>query len=338
MRAGVSGEPMSAAPNGGRVPVTTFSTAHLPVAERYRAWRARDQSRVEPIFRTEPFEPFDTFWETAALGAMRFVYCRITGMHWERRSETIKTPDQDAIVMHLVIEGGAHGDMDGRAFHETSGCMHFHDLARPSVHVSNASRTYSVVLPRVLARQWLSPLDDLHGMVVEPRLADLLMSHAAAVHRRVHDMTPATAERLGRVFLELMTVAVAEKRQQAPQRGKVALLRERAEAEIARRLGTETISAERLAAVLKVSRATLFEAFAGEGGVQKHVLGLKLEQARAALAEQGRREPIGDIAHRLGFSDASHLSRAFRARFGMSPRDYRHLADTDQSGTKHDNT
>jgi AraC-like DNA-binding protein len=57
----------------------------------------------------------------------------------------------------------------------------------------------------------------------------------------------------------------------------------------------------------------------------------RLERARAALADIDRGEAIGDIAHRFGFSDASHLSRTFRAHFGMTPREYRHLAAADRA-------
>ena len=60
----------------------------------------------------------------------------------------------------------------------------------------------------------------------------------------------------------------------------------------------------------------------------------RLKRARTALAELDLAEPIGNIAHRFGFSDAPHLSRAFRRRYGMSPREYRRLvasADPERS-------
>jgi AraC-like DNA-binding protein len=316
------------------VPVKTFSTSRLPPEQRYVAWRDRDWPHNERVYRTEPCEPFDTSWETVLLGPVQFVYAEITGMRWERRVESIRASSFDPIIVNMMIEGHAHGDCDGRAFDETAGSFHFHDLGRPSVHISTASRTYSVIVPRQVAEQWLAPLADLHGLVIEPPAADLVMAQAAAVHRMLHRLTETTAERLGRVFLELLAAIVTDRRQQAPLPCKVALLRRRAEGEIARRIGGEAITAEALRRALGVSRATLFEAFAGDGGMQKYAMGVRLDRARGALAELDRDEPIGDIAYRFGFSDASHLSRAFRARFGMSPRDYRHLAEADQNGTR----
>jgi AraC family transcriptional regulator, positive regulator of tynA and feaB len=47
----------------------------------------------------------------------------------------------------------------------------------------------------------------------------------------------------------------------------------------------------------------------------------RLVRARRDLATG--RDPVSDIAARWGFADASHFSRAFRARYGRTPRDFR---------------
>lgn len=53
----------------------------------------------------------------------------------------------------------------------------------------------------------------------------------------------------------------------------------------------------------------------------------RLERARADLGDpQQARRSILDIAFGWGFNDASHFSRSFRSRFGLSPREYRRRA------------
>ena len=42
---------------------------------------------------------------------------------------------------------------------------------------------------------------------------------------------------------------------------------------------------------------------------------------------------IGEIAYSWGFSDVAHLSRVFRQRFGMPPRDWRKRALTQCAGS-----
>lgn len=317
---------------GEALTVHRFTTSHLPPEERYGAWLARDWPRAQSIFRTEPIEPFDTSWESAQLGPILFVYTEITGQRWERRLQDIRTSDFDPIIISMLVEGERQGDMDGRMFRESAGSFSIHDLGRPSLHVSSASRTYGMVLPRPLAREWLGELHDLHGLVVPKERAEILVAHAAQVHRLLPSLDVASGERLGRSLLEIAIVALAGLR--APTDGAARpemALRRRAEEAIERRLGAGNISIAELCDALSVSRGRLFAAFRSGGGVRHFVMRARLERARVALAELDRGEPIGTIAERLGFSDASHLSRTFRKRYGMTPREYRHLLLTDRN-------
>ncbi|WP_374146018.1 helix-turn-helix transcriptional regulator [Sphingomonas sp. 28-63-12] len=308
------------------IPVLRYSTDHLPPADRYQAWLRRDWPRRTQIYRTEPSEPFNTSWESAQLGEVTFVYTKITGMRWERRRSDIRSSDFDPIIINMMIEGLAQGDMDGRAFYEPGGTLHFHDLGRPSLHVSSASITYSIVIPRPLALQLFGTLHDLHGLVVPAAVAEMLFAHAEQTRRALPRLEILAAQGLGRVFQELAVIALAEVRPRSlPVVTSEKLLLQRVEAEIDRRLGDGKITIAELCGVLGVSRARMFAAFRAEGGIHHYVARQRLERARAALADLTRAEPIGNIAHRLGFSDAPHFSRAFRTRFGMSPRDYRAL-------------
>jgi AraC-like DNA-binding protein len=309
------------------VPVLRYTTSHLPPEARYQAWHRRDWPRANPIYRTSPNEPFDCSWESVQLGQVMFVHTEITGMGWERRKQDIRQSDFDPVIVNLMIEGLAQGDMDGRPFYEPAGAFHFHDLARPSIHVSTASRTYSLVLPRPVAREWLGSLDDLHGLVVQGEAAQMLFAQSAQVHRILSRLTPSQSDRLGRVFLELLAVALSDARPgPADQLSRDEALRRRAAEVIERRLGEGEIGVPDLCAMLNVSRASLFRAFKTHGGVQAYIMAERLNRARAAMADVARAEPIGTIAHRLGFAGASHLSHAFRRHYGMSPSAYRELA------------
>ena len=46
--------------------------------------------------------------------------------------------------------------------------------------------------------------------------------------------------------------------------------------------------------------------------------------AARLLADPGRAgRRVTDIAYAVGFKDASHFTRAFKSRYGVSPREYR---------------
>ena len=315
--------PAVAGPDG--IPILRYSTSDLPPDQRYSAWLRRAWPRAGAIFHTQPTEPFDTTWESAQLDLVTFVHTKITGMRWERRQRDIRTSDFDPIVVTMMLEGLAQGDCDGRPFSEPAGTFHFHDLARPSDHVSTASVTYSLIIARPVAANWFGPLHDLHGLVVGGASAEMLFSQAAQVHRGLPALHLAQVDALGRVFLELLAVALAGSRSAETRATPEGALRRRAAEEIERRLGVGEVKVADLCPVLGATRAQLFAAFRADGGVQAYVLTERLARAYAALSDVELAEPIGNIAHRLGFSDASHLSRAFRQRYGMSPREYRNL-------------
>lgn len=316
------------------IPIARYSTADIPPPDRHRAWTARTWPRSGPVYRTVPLEPFSTRWEAAQLGPLTFVYTEITGMSWERRIDDIRVSDFDPVIISMMIEGRAQGDMDGRVFLETSGTLHFHDLARPSLHVSTASRTYNLIVSRPAATEWFGSLHDLHGLVVSREAAAILFSHAAQVRLSLSRFSLAEADRLGRVFLELAALALSEARPAArPPVDAEDALRRRAAEIIERRLGSGETGVAELCRALGISRSRLFAAFHADGGVQTYITGQRLKRARAALSDIERAEPIGAIAHRLGFSDAPHLSRAFRQRYGMTPTDYRRLAASGDPAT-----
>lgn len=314
------------------IEIARYSTAHLPPAERYPDWLARSWPRVDAIYRTEPSEPFGALFESVALGGIFFLYVEISGMRWERRLQDIRRSDFDPIIVNMMLDGFAQGDFDGREFREESGDFHFHDLAKPSTHVSTASRTFSLIVPRPLAVELFGTLDDLHGLVVRGACAELLLAHARAAWRALPALDRAAGPALGRSLLDLLVVATAQARAAAPPpRAADLRLRRRAEAEIGRQLN-KPLSVAALCRALNVSRNSIFAAFREDGGVHNYIRAQRLELAKAALADLERAEPIGMIAVRLGFCDASHLTRLFRARYGMAPRDYRRLAAGDAAG------
>lgn len=308
------------------IPILRYSTEDLPPEARYEAWLSRDWPRPERVYRTVPTEPFNVLMESASLGQTLFARTEITAMTWERRLQDIRGSDFHPVIVNMMVRGTAKGDMDGRPFFEPEGSYHFHDLARPSLHGSTASLTYSLIVPRDLATVWFAPIDRLHGLVVAGEAAAAVMELAQNFWRMLPRLTPQGAARFERSFLELLAVGVEVGTPDAPVRATSEdALRTAAVAAIDQNIGLARASAGELCRALDVSSDRLAAAFRADGGVQAYVLARRLDEACSALIGLKRKEPIGNIAHRLGFSDAAHLSRAFRQRFGMSPRAYRQM-------------
>ena len=314
--------PSSASP----IPILRYSTGHLPPDARYEAWLTRDWPRTERVYRTAPTEPFNVLMESAPLGQLLFLRTEITAMTWERREQDIRVSDFQPIIVNMMVRGAAKGVMDGRAFVEPSGSYHFHDLGRPSIHGSTASLTYSLFVPRELAAVWFSPVERLHGLVIDGDAAAAAIDLAQTVWRMLPTLTHSGGVRFERAFLELLAIGAEQAVPSQPDAAPADEgLRDAAIDAIEHRLGLQGASAAELSRVLKVPVAELTAAFRGDGGLAVWLLARRLDAARVALTGLERVEPIGNIAHRLGFSDAAHLSRAFRQRFGLSPRDYRKM-------------
>ncbi|MCZ2811724.1 helix-turn-helix domain-containing protein [Modestobacter sp. VKM Ac-2979] len=94
------------------------------------------------------------------------------------------------------------------------------------------------------------------------------------------------------------------------------------------RLGDPSLSPGTIAAAHHVSTRHLHKVFSRHAlTVAGHVRGRRLDRVRRDLEDPVRRgEPVAAIARRWGIVDPSHLSKAFRSRHGVSPREHRERA------------
>jgi AraC-like DNA-binding protein len=91
-----------------------------------------------------------------------------------------------------------------------------------------------------------------------------------------------------------------------------------------RHLGDPELSAESIAAAHFISVRHLYKVLAEAGiSLSQWIRSRRLEAARHELAHTRDSVTISSIARRQGFSDMSSFSRAFRAEYGLTPRDWR---------------
>jgi AraC-like DNA-binding protein len=86
--------------------------------------------------------------------------------------------------------------------------------------------------------------------------------------------------------------------------------------------GSAPFSLEEMARLMNISTRTLKRRLQDEGTTFRTLL----DESRGAMAEAllgDDRLTLSDIAQRLGFSDLSSFSQAFKRRYGVAPRVYR---------------
>ncbi len=94
---------------------------------------------------------------------------------------------------------------------------------------------------------------------------------------------------------------------------------------VERRLDDPELSPSRVAQVEGISERYLQKLFEGVGDNFTHyVRERRLQRAWVDLSNPAEaHQSISEIAFRYGFNDSAHFSRAFRQRFGSSPREFR---------------
>ncbi len=110
--------------------------------------------------------------------------------------------------------------------------------------------------------------------------------------------------------------------------GRAEGLMRRARSLVLANLDNPDLSPDALAAGIGVSRRHLYRAFAEHGQTPANwIWGLRTEHAHLRLISPDQRgKSLTQLAFEVGFNDMAHFSRAYRARFGCSPRQARMAA------------
>jgi AraC-like DNA-binding protein len=100
-------------------------------------------------------------------------------------------------------------------------------------------------------------------------------------------------------------------------------LKVRIPAYLERHFASPELTAESVARAHGISERYLYSVLASAGiSLGEWVRNRRLAAARDDLADPSL--SVATIAHRWGFADHAHFSRLFRARYGMTPTDWRH--------------
>jgi AraC-like DNA-binding protein len=175
-----------------------------------------------------------------------------------------------------------------------------------------------------------------------PRLAasplhDLVRQHLRRLAASAGELAgSAAAPSVGTATVELVRALIVSAAEdggrRAATRHETLLTRVRAWA--AQHLSDPELTPGAIARVHNVSVRLLYTAFAEAGlSLEQWILTQRLEAARARLATSVDRHPsIAATARAVGFRDASHFSRRFRAAYGVTPREWQRLSAEEGTG------
>jgi AraC family transcriptional activator of tynA and feaB len=314
--------------------VDRFSTGNLPFGARSLVWREAMGRLAAVDFGTRPLgaKPFD-----AELTAYRGRRLRFSAYRFSAHVSTYRPDagtarvDRHFILAH-VTEGGAIVAQDGRETSVGAGDIVLVDAHRPLRIESHAMRVHSVdvcgermrtAFPQVGGLTAIALKDDRGPVSILRGMVDELFRSGATLGDAVGD-------RIADAIPHLIAAALAslpEADRAVPTRLE-AYHRERIREFVRDNLRDPELAPEIIARAVGLSPRRVHELFGtGPMTLMRWIWAQRLERCREELAMPSlRQRSIGEIAYGWGFSDQAHFSRAFRAGFGRSPRNYRQQA------------
>ncbi|MFM1885581.1 MAG: hypothetical protein RL026_738 [Pseudomonadota bacterium] len=266
---------------------------------------------------------FDGSLDYADIGRMKIARIRASRHRVIRQPKAMADSVGRYLKLALQLKGCSTYQQHGRLITLLPGQWSAYDTSRPYI-VTNPEPVEQLAV--------LIPADDLPGDIDISQVSARVFSGSTGIGRLVYQSITSVfeelptlardrAEDLGDVVSRLVQLALYEKLGKAQPQSQHADLRDRILSYVESHLQDPRLSLDRIAADLHCTKRYLHMVFStGEQTLNDHIWARRLERCRADLGNPAMRErSVTDIALSWGFSNPSHFSRAFRARFGIPP-------------------
>ncbi len=227
----------------------------------------------------------------------------------------------DYLLFERFLSGGGHGQVADTGFDIAPSHLHLIDMSQHYQTLQQRSQSRGIFIPHAAIGYVRGEEPVLTSVELNsPQGRLLAAAHAemlAALERDNED----SATLLVQTFLELVSRLMLSRgiRQSTTQNQDLPLkllLRDFVSANLHR----PDLDMGMLTSAFGVSRATIYRHFDEDGGIVRHIRNRRLDRCFLELAKTKReRGRVAAVARRWHFTDATHFSRLFRERFGMSP-------------------
>lgn len=252
--------------------------------------------------------------------ALRFTPHTTSSSHVGRRGSRL--------LVSLQKEGVALVQQDGRESRIEPGDIFLIDPARPFCIETGEIVTHSVYLEPETLRSVVSDLDAVTARPIKGAdgVGALFRGLVDEMFAQADRLQEPAADRLADALPYVLSAALTglERGETPPSRLR-AMHKQRILRFLRENLRNHDLDASKVAAAVNLSTRYVYELFEQDGHpLMKWIWNTRLERCRKDLATPAlASRAIGEIAFHWGFNDVAHFSRAFRQRFGESPRQYR---------------
>ncbi|WP_417847138.1 helix-turn-helix domain-containing protein [Streptomyces viridiviolaceus] len=320
-----------------------LTTASVPDRDKVAYWNEAVSRTLVPMTVAPLGDgPFDGRIATHRLGYLQISTLEADAERVSRTPALITRSPEALVAVGVQISGTATFVQDGRRAKMHAGDLVLYDTTRPySFEYPRRFAAHVFQLPRRALGVPDSDIRRVTGDAIgtEDGLGAMLLPFLANLASSADSYPAAVANRLAGNVVELFATLIAERAHTGgaaadTARGHLVLqVREH----IDRNLGDPALSPESIARTLRISIRYLHRLFEDEETtVARLIQQRRLEECSRELARRARTAPtVSSVAQRWGFVSPAHFSRAFRAAYGVSPREWRSLRTAqDQDGER----
>jgi AraC-like DNA-binding protein len=310
-----------------RIPVERYSTAGRPAGQRLAYWNDLASETFNNLaIDAERPEDFHGRMVRAPLGELTLMSADSAPARVRRLNDPARTArGLRAVDLHFQVSGRSLNSQGGREAQLEAGDFTLCDASQPySVRFPEANHMLCVKIPTPALSQRLGDLDRLLCAPVSGRSGPgaMLSGFLRTLWTQIDEEEDVgSAEALSEVVLDLIGLAyrpLCEGRATA----QAEWLR-RARSLIDDRICEPELGVSAIAEALGVSSRYVQMLFAADATTPSAYI---LDRRLRLAAERLRRADglgVTEVAMAVGFNDLTHFGRAFRRRFGVTPRDYR---------------
>ncbi|WP_063773427.1 helix-turn-helix domain-containing protein [Streptomyces rubellomurinus] len=307
----------------------SLSTARLSASDRAETWHEALAHAFVPM-RVELLEEVPTPGAIVGhqLGPVRISRVQAGPQVVTRSRRMIADGGPPSLILSLQERGTALKEQDGRESVIRPGEFSLTDTSR--VFRKGIEERFAFTSFHFPRAELDVPERDLRALTATPFSATegsaaLVATYFARMAREAQALDDAVGRRAAATALDLLALLVDDRSGRSrPQASRSAASLERVKEHILRNLRDPDLSPSTIAEANFMSVRFLHKLFHLEGTtVGGWIRTQRLERCsrdllRPVAAELG----VAGIARRWGFANSSHFSRAFRAAYGMTPRDW----------------
>jgi AraC-like DNA-binding protein len=307
-----------------------LTTGAVGARERLAYWNDAVSDAYVRLDTTAPGGDVHGEIRVDALATLELSRVTATAQHVRRTRSLIAGAAEDYFLVSIQTRGVGLVVQDGRAAELQPGDFALYDSTRPyALHFDGPFQQYVLMLPGPALRAQLRRADELtaSGVRGSRGAGHLMIEMIRTLAADIDVLEPVAAAAVAQSVQHIVVAGLSSLVGPEPEPS-TAARREQVRACARARLRDPGLTVAALAAQLHTSVSTLHRAFAGEPqSIAEWIWAQRLDAVRAELSDPAQRHrTISDLALSWGFVDASHFSRAFRARFGCTARQVRQTA------------